>query len=84
MGARAEDREPNLEGALVRMVAMLIGRITAYGEKWRRWFVQQQHQSDPKEIPEKHRSYKLITTEADGTYEINQKLLDFHKNLLEE
>ena len=84
VGARAEDREPNLEGALVRMVAMLIGRITAYGEKWRRWFVKQQHQSDPKEIPKKHRKYKFITTEADGTYEINQKLLDFHKKLLEE
>ena len=41
-------REPDLETALKRMVAMLIGRITAYGEKWRRWFAKQQHQSDPK------------------------------------
>ena len=51
---------------------MLIGRITAYGEKWRRWFVKQQHQSDPKVIPERHRKYKFIDTEHDGTYVINK------------
>ena len=57
---RQEDREPNLETALKRMVAMLIRRITVYGEKWRRWFVKQQHQSDPKVIPDKHREYNVI------------------------
>ena len=81
MGARAEDREPDLKTALKRMVSMLIGRVTAYGEKWRRWFVKQQHQSDPKVIPERHRKYKFIDTEHDGTYVINKKLLDFHENL---
>ena len=87
VGARAEDREPDLETALKRMVAMLIGRVTAYGEKWRRWFVKQQHQSDPKVIPERHRRYKFIDTEYDGTYIIRgilSKSIFFDKDKMNE
>ena len=79
--SRIDDKRPNLETALKRTVAMLIGRVTAYGEKWRLWFLKQQHTTTSKKVPMKHRDFKLVTVDENAEYEINPALMEFHQDL---
>ena len=79
--SRIDDRRPNLEKALKRTVAMLIGRITAYGEKWRLWYLKQQHTTQSKKVPLQHRDFKLVTVDENAQYIINPALMQIHEDL---
>ena len=72
--AGIEDTEVQLHRPLKRMVAMLIGRVTAYGERWRRWYLSIQHTTKPKKVAEKYQNFKLITSTAEAVYTVNSDL----------
>ncbi len=81
VGSRIDGRPPNWEKTLKRAVAMIIARVTAYGEKWREWYLKQRHHVKCKIIAEKYRKFKLITKDEHGIYEINKDLTDFFEDL---
>ena len=63
--------------AIKRTAAMLISRITAYGEKWRFSYLKTHHTSRFKEVPKKHQNYKCIAINSDATYTVSKELLHF-------
>ena len=71
MNARIENTPLNLEKALKRAVAMIIGRLKAYGKRWRDWVLAGRNHRQPRGIGRKHRNKKLLTQQADGDYEIH-------------
>ena len=79
--ARVEDTEPLLEKALKRTVSMMIGRVKAYGEKWRRWHLRNRNTTRNNIIPLRHRNYKMIEVEQDGTYYVAEELTAFLEEL---
>ena len=79
--ARVEDTEPLLEKALKRTVSMMIGRVKAYGEKWRRWHLRNRNTTRNNIIPLRHRNYKMIEVEQDGTYCVAEELTAFLEEL---
>jgi len=81
VGSRIDGRSPKWDNTLKRAVAMIIGRVTAYGEKWREWYLKQRHNFKSKIIAEKYRSFKLITKDEHGNYEIHKTLSDFFDGL---
>ena len=81
VGSRIDGRSPKWDKTLKRAVAMIIGRVTAYGEKWREWYLKQRHNFKSKIIAEKYRSFKLITKDEHGNYEIHKTLSDFFDGL---
>ena len=81
VSARIESTEPDLEKALRRTVSMLVGRVKAYGEKWRRWHLRNRHTTKKSVIPLRHRNYKMIEVEEDGTYHVHEGLTAFLETL---
>ena len=82
--ARIEETEPDLHKALKRMLAMIISRVTAHGEKWRRWYLANRHTTRGRLIAKRYRNYKLITTDQHGKYEVNptmQRMYDVLKQM---
>ena len=45
--SRIDNKPLDLEAALKRTVAMIIGRLKAYGGKWKRWIAKTRHQRKP-------------------------------------
>ena len=70
--------------ALLRTVSMLISRITAYGMKWKRWYIRIRHTTRAKLVPSKHRKYKLIQVNHTADYSINEQILTLHRRLTEQ
>ena len=73
----------NLHKAVKRVVAMLISRVTAYGEKWRRWYLSIQHTSKHKKVAEKFRKFRLITCNEVAEYTINPVLNKIYEELVQ-
>ena len=82
VAARVEESEVDLAGAVKRTMAMLLGRVTAHGEKWRRWYLSVLHTSKHKKVAEKYRNYILIKTEMDATYTVNPEIEKYYSELL--
>ena len=66
----------NLKKALSRTISMLVSRITAYGRKWKLWYMKTRNTSNAKLIARKHQNYKLIKISRTADYEVNSKLKD--------
>ena len=66
VNSRVENRTLDLERALKRAISMLIGRLKAYGKKWREWVVASRHRTTPNTISQKHRNKKLLRQGAGG------------------
>ena len=73
---------PNLKKAYKRCLQMIISRVTAYGEKWRKWCKLNRGTSKKSIIPLRCRNRKLIQQDMHGDYKINQELIDEYKSLL--
>ena len=81
VNSRVEGRTINLENALKRMISMLIGRLRAYGKRWRDWVQASRWRAKPNQIPRKHRNKKLLRQNADGEYEIHDAILQMARDL---
>ena len=57
VGSRIDGRTLDLDSALKRVVSMLIGRLRAYGKRWRDWV---------QVIQKKHQDKKLISQKKMG------------------
>ena len=55
---------------------MIVSRVTAYGRKWKLWYMITRNTSNAKLIAQKHRNYKLIKVSRTADYEVNSKLKD--------
>jgi len=81
VNSRVENKTVDLERALKRTVSMLIGRLKAYGKKWRDWVRASRRRTNPNTIPRKHRNKKLLRQDADGEYEIHEAILQMATDL---
>ena len=79
--SREEDAPLNCERALKRVVAMLMGRLRAYGSRWRGWVADGSHQQEARVIPRKHRNKKLLTQTQGGEYAIHPAVLALAQQL---
>ncbi len=71
----------DLEKALKRAVAMIIGRIKAALSFWKSRVQTTRYQRRPFEINEKRRDRKIAYQEADGEYRLHQDLLSLATDL---
>ena len=71
------DKVPfDLEKALKRVLALTIGRLTAYGARWREWVDTSRLRTAPNTIGLRHRNKALLRQEPDGDYSIADPLVD--------
>ena len=68
-----------LKLALKRAVSMLIGRLRAYGLRWKVWAQASKYRSKKNKIGKKHRNKKLLFQTEDGDYIIHDAVLDMAK-----
>ena len=73
--ARKKDTKLRLKIAYAVLIRTILSRTTAHGAKWKKWYNGQRRRLGAKCIPHRHRSYKMISTEADGSFEINKELI---------
>jgi hypothetical protein len=71
----------DLDKALKRTIAMLIGRLRAFGRKWKDWVHARMHHKQPHIIPMKHRNKKILTQDEVGNYEIHDAIWDLASDL---
>jgi len=81
VGSRIDGRTLDLDSALKRVVSMLIGRLRAYGKRWRDWVQDTQLRMKPSIIPQKHQDKKLISQDEEGSYVIHDAILDKAREL---
>jgi len=74
--SRIDNKPLDLEAALKRTVAMIIGRLKAYGGKWKRWIAKTRHQRKPGVIPRNKQNKKVMTQNAHGEYTIHRAILE--------
>ena len=60
---------------------MQIGRLRAYGKKWRDWASAGRFRREPRIIPRAHQDKGLLRQESDGEYEITLPLVQLAKDL---
>ena len=73
--SRVEALTLDLDKALKRYVAMIIGRLKAYGAKWRRWVDKSRHQRDLNTIPKRHQDKTILRSNPVGEYDIHDAIL---------
>ena len=76
VNSRVESRTIDLDKALKRAVSMLIGRLRAYGLRWKVWAQASRYRSQRNKIGKKHRNKKLLFQTEDGDYIIHDAILD--------
>ena len=81
VNSRVEGKTIDLDKALKRAVSMLIGRLRAYGMRWRVWAQASRYRSKPNKIGKKHRNKKLLFQSEDGDYVIHDAILDMATHL---
>ena len=62
---------------------MIHSRVTAYGEKWKKWFNKTKHTSKTQLVAKKHQSYKLIHINPNADYELNKTIKEMHESINE-
>ena len=65
-----------MRGAYKRTLQMIISRLTAYGEKWKKWCTVNANTQKKKIIPLRFRDRVLLQQERTGKYTINDVLLN--------
>ena len=73
--ARNKDTKLRLQVAYAVLIRTILSRTTAHGAKWKKWYNGQRRWLGAKCVPHRHRNYKLISTEADSSFEINKELV---------
>ena len=81
MSAHLDNHALDLEKALKRALAIIFGRLQAYGARWEDWVTTSRYQEQPNMIPARHRSKGLLQQQLGGEYEIAQTLIDEAKRL---
>jgi hypothetical protein len=81
ISCRADNMTFNINRPLKRCFAMLHSRVTAYGEKWKKWFSRTKHTSKTQLVPKKHQNYKLIHIDPNAKYELNKAIKTMHENI---
>ena len=80
--SREKNRGPNLRGAYKRTLQMIISRLTAYGEKWKKWCTVNANTQKKKIIPLRYRDRVLLQQERTGKYTINDLLLNEYSRVI--
>ena len=80
--SREEQSLLDLDKAYTRTISMIVGRVRAYGQKWKRWANKAKNREEG--IPQKHANKGLLEFEADGSHEIAPRLLEELKTTEEE
>ena len=60
---------------------MLIGRLRAYGGKWKEWVETSRLRTRPNTISQRHRNKKVIRQEPNGEYSIHNAIWDEARQL---
>ena len=79
--SRIDNTPPDLERALKRAVGMIIGRLRAYGSRWRLWVETGRYLTPPRAIPRKHHNKGVLTSDAQGNYTIHDAIWQLAQSL---
>ena len=60
---------------------MLIGRLRAFGKRWKNWVHAGIQHRQPRIIGVKHRDKKLLTQDYDGSYSIHPAIWQLARDL---
>ena len=69
-----EGAQLNLRQASVRTLSMIQSRVTAFGERWRRWYLKTHHTSKAQLVAPRHRKFKLLEVNQFAEYTVNPKI----------
>ena len=82
--SRIEDKELELtKHALTRFAKMLKSRVTAYGVRWRRWYMRTSRTTRFKLVPKRHQKYKLIAVNKNAEYKVSEEIEKFLERINE-
>ena len=73
--ARKQDTKLRLQVAYAVLIRTILSRTMAHGAKWKKWYNGQRRWLGAKCVPHRHRNYKLISMEADSSFEVNKELV---------
>ena len=71
---KLEEGEMDLPLAVYKTWRLVLSRVQAHGNLWRRWFLKQTGHIRPKIFPLQHRKHKLIELDQEANYKVNPKL----------
>ena len=71
---KLEEGEMDLPLAVYKTWRLVLSRVQAHGNLWRRWFLKQTGHIRPKIFPLQHRKHKLIELDEEANYKVNPKL----------
>ena len=81
VAARVEGKSVSMRRALQRWSHILIQRLTAYGEGWKKWCDTRVHTSQPCLVPPNiQEELRMIFIEQDGNYSISPIVEDAHRD----
>ena len=64
----------NLRKAAIRTLSMIQSRVTAFGERWRRWYLRTHHTSKAQLVAPRYRKFKLLEVNQFAEYTVNPKI----------
>ena len=76
-----EGAQLNLRRAAIRTLSMIQSRVTAFGEKWRRWYLRIHHTSKAQLVAPRHRKFKLLAVSQFAEYTVNEKIAHKRESL---
>ena len=81
VSSRVDDTTLDLEKALKRCVAMIIGRIRSYETFWKRWVNTSRYQREPKMIGQKYREKGVLQQSPSGECAVHDAILKLAADL---
>ena len=81
MESRIDDTPLNLEKALKRCVAMVVGRMRSYECFWKRWVNTARYRKQPNVVGQKHREKKVLRQQPDGSCEVHDAIIQLARDL---
>ena len=71
----------NYEKALLYFTQYLYSRTTAYGYRWRRWYLGQRMGNKSKMFPTRFRDKKLVKLDAFANWKLNKNIIKWYKRV---
>ena len=79
--SRIDNTSPNWNRAAKRGLGLLINRMTAWGEYWRRWYIKIQNTSKHQHFPKDHQSHELISIDDEAHYRIAPEIRELYDSI---
>ena len=79
--SRIEETRPSWKRAAKRGIGLLINRMTAWGEYWRKWYKKIRNTSKAQPFPRDHQKHTLISIDDSAHYTITPELQHIYDSI---